>query len=107
MKLCTFEVATHLGKHHRLGAETPEGIVDLNFACAWNLLNQGETRPREMASVALPDNMLEFLRGGRRSLSYATETLESVQEKLKSEKTLRGVSDETLMYSLKQVSLLA
>jgi len=107
MKLCTFEVATHLGRRQRLGAVTREGIVDLNFACAGYLLNQGETRPRELASVVLPDNMLEFLQGGRRSLSHATEALEWVQEKLKSEEILRGINDETLMYSPDQVRMLA
>ena len=76
MKLCTFEVRTHLGRSRRLGAVIPQGIVDLNFAAAWHLSSQGETRPYEFAAVVLPDNMLEFLEGGATSVSFAARSEE-------------------------------
>lgn len=34
MRLCTFEVHTHLGWQSRLGAVDDDGVVDLNFAAA-------------------------------------------------------------------------
>ena len=41
MRLCTFEVATHVGRHSRVGAFRDGRVIDLNFATAWNLAQQG------------------------------------------------------------------
>jgi len=100
MKLCTFEVSTHLGRHRRLGAVIPSGIVDLNFAFAAHLAASGEPRPHEVANVLLPDNMLEFLQAGRTAASSACQALQSFSGK-------RGPNDETLRYAPDEVRLLA
>ena len=60
MQLCTFEIRTHLGRHQRLGAITPAGIVDLNFACAAWL----ERAAIDMADVSCPpDQCASFSKG--------------------------------------------
>ena len=79
MKLCTFEVRTHLGKHQRIGAVVSEGIVDLNFACALDFSARGEARPYEMAGVLVPPSMLEFLRGGAASMDAARSAVEDLR----------------------------
>lgn len=105
MRLCTFEVKTHLGRHQRLGAETPQGIIDLNFACAWRLSNEGETRPQLVADALLPNNLLQFLQSGETGRSHALRTLEAVESA--NRQHLHGVNEETLIYLPGQVKLLA
>jgi 2-keto-4-pentenoate hydratase/2-oxohepta-3-ene-1,7-dioic acid hydratase in catechol pathway len=105
MKLCTFEVKTQLGRHQRLGAVTPEGIVDLNFACAWSASQLGEARPQALADAVLPGNMLQFLQSGETGRSYAIRTLDAI--KLAGNQCLSGVNEETLLYSPDEVKLLA
>jgi 2-keto-4-pentenoate hydratase/2-oxohepta-3-ene-1,7-dioic acid hydratase in catechol pathway len=99
MKLCTFEIRTHLGRHRRLGAVLPAGILDLNFACALRFAEGGERRPQEVADVLLPANMLDLLRAGARTEATVAFYLRTRPE--------HGMNDETLLYSPNQVRLLA
>ncbi len=103
MRLCTFEIKTSLGRHHRLGAVTAEGIVDLNFACAWLLFQQGETRPQIVADAVLPGNMLQFLQSGETGRVHALRTLEAI--KVATKEHLQGVNETTLVYFPDQVKL--
>jgi 2-keto-4-pentenoate hydratase/2-oxohepta-3-ene-1,7-dioic acid hydratase in catechol pathway len=105
MKLCTFEIKTPLGRHQRLGAVTPEGIVDLNFACAWSVSQLGEARPQSFAAAVLPGNMLQFLQSGETGRSYAIRTLDALDRA--GTQRLSGVNEETLVYSMDEVKLLA
>jgi 2-keto-4-pentenoate hydratase/2-oxohepta-3-ene-1,7-dioic acid hydratase in catechol pathway len=102
MKLCTFEVSTRVGRQRRLGAVTAAGVVDLNFACARLLSDRVEPRPRKLASVVLPDNMLEFLEAGPAGARYAAETLEAVARG-----PGEGIDGETILYDRGEVRLLA
>ena len=79
MKLCTFEVATPLGPTRRLGAVREFGIVDLNLACQRMLEREGEARPRHLAAVVLPDNMLEYLQEGSTARCYAGKVLSGLR----------------------------
>jgi len=106
MKLCTFEVATSLGRHQRLGAVLTAGIVDLNFACAWHLARKGEVRPYTLADVLVPDTLLEFLRGGDTSMGFARATLASLGEALPGGAP-GGFNGETLVYAPGAVRLRA
>jgi 2-keto-4-pentenoate hydratase/2-oxohepta-3-ene-1,7-dioic acid hydratase in catechol pathway len=83
----------------------PEGIVDLNFAAAWQLSKNGEPQPQRVADALLPNNMLDFLKAGKRAISTAAETLQSLQSFLKSDETPRGPNEETLVYTTDQVRL--
>jgi 2-keto-4-pentenoate hydratase/2-oxohepta-3-ene-1,7-dioic acid hydratase in catechol pathway len=107
MKLCTFEVKTHVGTHQRLGAMIDEGIVDLNFACARCLADKHKDRPQKLADVVLPGNMLEFLQEGETALSFAAETLVCLQDGLKRGSLPQGPGGETLFYKASEVKLLA
>jgi 2-keto-4-pentenoate hydratase/2-oxohepta-3-ene-1,7-dioic acid hydratase in catechol pathway len=107
MRLCTFEVRTHVGRQQRLGAVIPEGVADLNFACAWRLGDKGETRPQKLADVVLPSNMLEFLQGEKTSMSFARETASSIRQSLSSATVPRGLNEETLVYEPDEIKLLA
>jgi 2-keto-4-pentenoate hydratase/2-oxohepta-3-ene-1,7-dioic acid hydratase in catechol pathway len=100
MKLCTFEVRTHLGRHRRLGAVISRGIADLNFAFAAHLRERGEVRPHKLANVLLPSDMLEFLEAGPTAMSSARQALQSLSGK-------RGPNDETLVYAPEEVKMLA
>lgn len=100
MKLCTFEVATPLGPRRRVGALTAQGIVDLNYACAWRLAAEGEPRPYRLARALVPPRMLEFLRGWTTSIRQARRTLDG-------QIPARGLRGETLIYAPQQVRLCA
>ena len=106
MKLCTFEVATSLGRHNRLGAVLPAGIVDMNFACAWHLARKGEVRPAALADVLVPPSLLEFIKGGDTSMGFARASLASLEEECAREGAPpRGPREETLVYPAKSVRL--
>ena len=107
MKLCTFEIRTALGRHRRLGAVVEQGIVDLNFACAWHLARKHEARPYTLANVLVPDNMLEYLRGEETSAGFARATIATIQEELASGERPIGLKEETLVYQPGEVILRA
>ena len=108
MKLCTFEVATSLGRHRRLGAVVAAGIVDMNFACAWHLARKGDARPYTLADVLVPDSLLEFIRGGETSEGFARAALEALEaESSGGRGAPGGPNDETLVYDPGSVRMLA
>lgn len=92
MKLCTFEVHTHLGRHRRLGAVTSEGIVDLNFACAARIGSY------KQADALVPPTMREFLEYG---------SMEAARKAVDERKAGIGANGETILYLRDQVRLLA
>jgi len=111
MRLCTFEVPTHLGRHCRVGAFKDGRIIDLNFATAWNLSQQGESEPQHLADALAPPTMLEFLRAGLRAMHTAEELFmgagPSPADWWKLPCAPRGPNDETLVYTPDQVKLRA
>ena len=107
MRLCTFEIRTSLGRHWRLGAAVPRGIVDLNFTCAWHLARKGEPRPYAMADVLVPDSMLGMIQGGLTSTGFARAALEALQSEIDAGRTPAGMNGETLLYSPGAAKLIA
>jgi 2-keto-4-pentenoate hydratase/2-oxohepta-3-ene-1,7-dioic acid hydratase in catechol pathway len=110
MRLCTFEVATVLGRKQRLGAMLPAGIADLNSACAWHLALKGETRPSRLAGAIVPPDMLEFLRGGDTSLTFARATLDHLASEIAAGTkpgSLSGAGGERLVFAEREIRLLA
>jgi 2-keto-4-pentenoate hydratase/2-oxohepta-3-ene-1,7-dioic acid hydratase in catechol pathway len=111
MRLCTFEVSTHLGRHCRVGAFLDGRIIDLNFATAWYLAQQGESEPQQLADALAPSTMLEFLRAGLRATHTAEELFlgagPNPAEWWKLPCAPRGPNDETLVYTTDQVKLRA
>src|SRR5262245_58408547 len=109
MKLCTFEVATHLGRHSRVGAYRDGRIVDLNFATAWRLSEQGESDPQQLANALVPPTMPEFLGAGLRATHTAEELFLGANPEnwWHKDPAPRGPNDETLVYTPDQVRLRA
>lgn len=104
MRLVTFEIRTPLGRQQRLGALWGERVVDLNFAYAWALAQDGEPVPYRLADAIVPAELRAFLEGGERSLRAARETL----ERLSGLATLPlGARDEMLAHARADVRLLA
>lgn len=96
MKLCTFEVRTHLGRHRRLGAVLTTGILDLNFAYAVKAGRQ------KLADAVIPANMREFLETEIAGMDAARETIAYFEQT----GVRAGLNEETLLYSPEQVKLL-
>lgn len=92
MKLCTFEVKTHLGRHRRLGAVMGDEIVDVNFAVA-NAM--GDYR---LADVLAPSTMRGYLERG---------ACKVIQEAVTKCALVEGAEGETVRYRRDQVKLLA
>jgi hypothetical protein len=112
LKLCTFEVATHLGRQRRLGVWIDERIVDLNFATAWYMAQTGEAEPQRLADALVPGNMLDFLRAGLRAIHTAEDLFSGAGPHparwwMLDADAPRGPNDETLVYAPDQVRLCA
>jgi len=75
MKLVTFAVAGR----DRVGAVVDEHVVDLNAAHAAALAASGDPEPADKADLALPAEMLAFIRGGATALVAVGEALRFVR----------------------------
>jgi acylpyruvate hydrolase len=64
----------------RLGAAVGETLVDLTRAGEWLLDLRGTSRAAAQAAVLLPPSVVDFLAGGRSSLSLAREVLSAVEQ---------------------------
>ncbi len=102
LRLCTFEVATHLGRHRRLGSPRDGRLIDLNFAAAWYMAQTGEPEPQRMADALVPANLLDFLRAGLRATHTAEELFLGAgphpPDWWRHDSPPRGPNDETLVY---------
>ena len=107
MRLCTFDIHTPLGIQHRIGSLTPGGIIDLNFAVSWYLLEQGEPKAVQLAGVLVPPDMLEFLRGEERSLQLARDASREFESVARGKSPTRGAHDEQILFSPSEVRLRA
>lgn len=99
MKLCTFEVRTHLGRQSRLGAvienDGDHRIVDLHFAVAHYLENY------RLAEALVPPSLRGLLEGGTVSMEAARTALENFPHDAHV-----GRRDETLQYRRADVRML-
>ncbi len=95
MRLCTFEVATHIGRQRRLGAVVDDGVVDVNFAVA------REHHSYSLADALVPPTMRGLLEGGARALHFAQEALAKLPPG-----PCRGERDETIRYRWEELRLL-
>lgn len=102
MKLCTFEVQTQVGRFQRLGAITPDAILDLNFAFERMLDAQGDPQPKALAAACVPPRMIDFLDAGERALEDACRVLSFLAES--GETT--GTDGQTLVYHSDEAKLL-
>ena len=94
MRLCTFEVHTHLGWQSRLGAVVDDGVIDLNFAAAEA---SGNLR---LADALVPPSLLGLLDGGEVSMEEGRGVIASLPAELRV-----GRRDETLRYRWDEIRL--
>lgn len=104
MKLFTFEEPHY--HRERLGLLSAGGtLVDANFAYARMLRNQGEDYPQRFADAFVPPEMIEFLRGGKKSMLAAREAHEFAEEYGASR--LRGANEEQAVFKISDVRIMA
>ena len=94
MKLCTFEVSTHLGRHSRLGAIDPGGVIDLRFAAAHHLGND------RLAEALVPPSLRELLEGGADSMDAARQAIAFLPPEIRT-----SSKEETIRYSWDEIRL--
>lgn len=108
MKLITFSIQTQLGMQTRIGAILSERALDLNFAYATLLHASGTTeRYYSLADALVPSDMKAFLQGGEQSFAAAKQAIEFIQQGSANNKDLLGPDKQVLLYSLKDIELLA
>ena len=106
MKLVTY--VDPVVKEQRVGMLKDGFVVDLNRSYTALLVKGGETEvPYKLARVLAPTDMVEFLRGGERTLQAAREALEYAGELLDERGIVEGPNGETASYELEKVELKA
>jgi 2-keto-4-pentenoate hydratase/2-oxohepta-3-ene-1,7-dioic acid hydratase in catechol pathway len=112
MKLVTFSVSTPVGRMTRLGAlvdGNEQGrVVDLTSAYATYLAAEtDEARPREIAAVRTPPDMIGWLDGGRQSREAAEQALAYARRRLADAARPAAMDEARLVYERTEVRLLA
>lgn len=100
MRLCTFEVRTHVGRHRRVGLMRDGKIIDVNFAVAGGYY---PPEPQQWADAVAPADMLTFLRTGAKAMQQAADLIGPFGLSAFG----RGPNDETIVYDPSEVRLLA
>jgi len=110
LRLCTFEVATPLGRRQRLGSFMDGRVVDLNFATAWYMAETGEPDPQSMADALVPSTLAGYLRAGLRAVFTAEELFLGAGPPpahwWRWDSPPMGPNGETLVYPRENVSIL-
>src|SRR3954462_2971141 len=112
MKLVTFVVGTPIGRQTRLGAlldgHEDGRVVDLTAAYgAYLAAETDESKPREIAAVRTPPDLIGWLEGGRQSREAAEQALAYVRRRLAAEAGPEGLDGARLVYERADVRLLA
>lgn len=104
MKLVTFEEPHY--HHERLGVLWQDGnVVDANYAYAKMLKEGGEDYPERLAGAFAPPNMIEFLRGGKKSMEVVREANKFAEKRGASK--LRGPNQEEAVFKASAVRIMA
>ncbi len=111
MKLVTFSVATPLGRIKRLGAVTPNTIVDLSHAVANLYAERGLSKPYSRARAQVPSQMLPFIELGSSALKEAQDAVDFIEMRLKKNSKGNinsfplGRREEKLLFSFDEIRL--
>jgi hypothetical protein len=85
-------------------------IMDLNFATAWYLAQQGEPEPQRLADALVPADPDDFRRFGLRAVHTAEELFMGAgpdpHDWWRRDPPPRGPNDETLVYRPDEVRLM-
>ena len=108
MRLVTFEIKTDIGVVQRVGAYLNKDIIDLQFAYATYLMEKTEIeRAYELATVIIPQDMLEFIKNGAAGRVAAEKALQHVKTKQSIVQNCFGANGEKLIYKETDVRLRA
>ena len=109
MKLVTYRVSTPVGPVQRIGAILDEEkIVDLNMGYASYFREAGEeTKLYEAATLRIPPDIIEFIKGGEPSKKAAQQTIDYVAQELKKGRATTGPRGEKVIYEKSEVKLMA
>src|SRR3954447_15008532 len=104
MKLVTFVVGTPIGRQTRLGAlldgHEDGRVVDLTAAYASYLATEtDESKPREIAAVRTPPDMIGWLEGGRQSREAAEQAVAHARHRLEAAVEPLGLDEARLVYA--------
>lgn len=102
MRLVTFELPTPVGKIRRSGALEGDNVFDLALSRTAQLASRGNPRASVIAQAEVPEDMLEFLRGGEFALEAAREAIDYVKSSGDD-----GADEATVRHDLADVRLLA
>lgn len=104
VKLVTFEEPYY--HRERLGFLIgSELVVDANYAYARLLSGQGEDYPDRFADAFVPPNMMDFLKGGKKSMDAARQALEFVENHGAS--AFRGAHGEQATFEFSHINIVA
>jgi len=104
MRLVTFEEPHY--KQMRLGLWIgAEDVVDLNFAYAKMLLENGDDYPQPFADAFTPPDLVKLLEGGKKSIDAAREALKFIED-LGSSK-ISGPRGEEATFAFSKLKILA
>ena len=104
MKLVTFQEPHY--HRPRLGLLTEGGwVVDANYAYASFLSKQGEDYPERFADAFVPPDMINFLKGGKKSMDAARQALSLAEKQGAPE--FRGANDEQASFKFSEVKIMA
>jgi len=101
MKLVTFREPHY--RHRRLGLLLGDSVVDANYVYSRMLKDQGDDYPQRFADAVIPTDMLEFLRGGKRSMDAARGAERYAMEK--GPGSLSGANEEEAVFEASAVTI--
>lgn len=105
MKLVTFEAATVLGPIQRIGALCQNKVIDLNMGYTRYLVEKrGSLRACEMATAALPPDMIGLFRSGKEGKEAAQLTIEYITKEL-DKGIVVGPKGEKIVYEMGEAKL--
>jgi 2-keto-4-pentenoate hydratase/2-oxohepta-3-ene-1,7-dioic acid hydratase in catechol pathway len=102
LKLVTFELPSPVGPIRRSGALEGEHVFDLALSRTAQLASQGNPRAGAIGAAEVPEDMLEFIRGGEYALEAAREAIDHVKAAGD-----EGIEGAQLRHALADVRLLA
>lgn len=96
MKLCSFKA----GNQSRIGILTKEGrILDGNSAYALLLRSRGKVKPREIANIITPPNMIGLIESEDEGMLALKEAKDFVEK----QKCCIGLDNEKILYELDEI----
>lgn len=92
-----------IGEQNKIVSKIGEQLVDLKLAYEAFLRDQGDRSSREIAAIRIPDSMIDFIAGGEKSMTAASEGLKYAAENPE----ITGAAGEKIFLAEEEVMFLA